>query len=163
MFKRVFPHPVLSFVLFWVWLLLTNDFSLGDVVLAAALAIVIPQVTSVYWPGNPRIRNAPAVAAYLLVVMKDIVISNIEVARLILFRRGDTLKSRYITVPLDLRSAEGIAVLAGTITLTPGTVSADLSSDGRALLVHCLETTDPDATVAQIKSRYESRLKEIFE
>jgi multicomponent K+:H+ antiporter subunit E len=54
-------------------------------------------------------------------------------------------------------------VLACTITMTPGTVSADVSADQRALLVHCLETDDPDAVVAQIKSRYERRLKEIFE
>jgi multicomponent K+:H+ antiporter subunit E len=54
-------------------------------------------------------------------------------------------------------------VLAGTITMTPGTVSADLSADGTAILVHCLETKDADGTARQIKSRYERRLKEIFE
>ena len=58
---------------------------------------------------------------------------------------------------------EAITALAGTITLTPGTVSADLSADGRSLLVHCLETADPAATVSQIKERYDRRLKEIFE
>ena len=66
-------------------------------------------------------------------------------------------------IPLELRSPEAIAVLAGTITMTPGTVSADLSSDGRSLLVHCLDAADPDDVVASIKSRYERRLKEIFE
>ncbi len=53
---------------------------------------------------------------------------------------------RYVTVPLDLTTPEAIAVLAGTITMTPGTVSADLSADGRALLVHCLDRTNPAAT-----------------
>ncbi|MGE0260580.1 MAG: Na+/H+ antiporter subunit E, partial [Alphaproteobacteria bacterium] len=55
------------------------------------------------------------------------------------------------------------AILAGTITMTPGTVSADLSADGRALLVHCLETGDPAATVSAIQHRYERRLLRIFE
>ena len=50
-----------------------------------------------------------------------------------------------------------------TITLTPGTVSCDLSRDGRSLLVHCLHAPDPDAVLSEIKTRYESRLKEIFE
>jgi len=85
------------------------------------------------------------------------------VAYLLLFRRGDDLHSQFVTVPLELRSPEAITALAGTITMTPGTVSASLSADGRALLVHCLETTDPDQTVADIKSRYESRLQRIFE
>ncbi|MDP3547455.1 MAG: Na+/H+ antiporter subunit E, partial [Phreatobacter sp.] len=77
--------------------------------------------------------------------------------------RGDGLRSRYVTIPLDLTTPEAIAVLAGTITMTPGTVSADLSADGKALLVHCLDTDDPDATVAGIKMRYERRLKRMFE
>ena len=66
-------------------------------------------------------------------------------------------------MPLDLKSPEAITALAGTITMTPGTVSASLSADGRALLVHCLETDDPEKTVSEIKSRYESRLQRIFE
>ena len=54
-------------------------------------------------------------------------------------------------------------MLAGTITMTPGTVSATLSADGRAILVHCLHTDDPDAVRDTIKTRYERRLKEIFQ
>jgi multicomponent K+:H+ antiporter subunit E len=65
-------------------------------------------------------------------------------------------------VPLDLTSAEAITVLAGTITMTPGTVSATLAADGSAILVHCLHTDDPDSVRDDIKSRYERRLLEIF-
>ena len=54
-------------------------------------------------------------------------------------------------------------MLAGTITMTPGTLTADISACGRALLVHCLDTDDPDAVRDEIKQRYERRLKEIFE
>ena len=53
-------------------------------------------------------------------------------------------------------------MLAGTITMTPGTVSCDLSADGRSLLVHCLDAPDAEDTVRQMKERYEDRLKEIF-
>ena len=53
-------------------------------------------------------------------------------------------------------------MLAGTITLTPGTVSADMSDTGRCLLIHVLDTDDPDAVRDDIKTRYEARLKEIF-
>ena len=65
-------------------------------------------------------------------------------------------------MPLDLQSPEAIATLAGTITMTPGTLSADVSADGRSLLVHCLDVSDVPATIAAIKSRYESRLMRIF-
>ena len=65
-------------------------------------------------------------------------------------------------MPLELRQPEAITILAGTITLTPGTVSADLSDEGHSLLVHVLHTDDPDAVRDDIMNRYQNRLKEIF-
>ena len=73
------------------------------------------------------------------------------------------LRTRWVSVPLELSSPEAITVLAGTVTVTPGTVSCDLSADGRYLLVHCLDAPDTEQIVREIKTRYEARLKEIFE
>ena len=53
-------------------------------------------------------------------------------------------------------------MLAGTISLTPGTVSSDGSADGRFLLVHALDVPDPEAEIARIKQRYEARLQRVF-
>jgi multicomponent K+:H+ antiporter subunit E len=89
-------------------------------------------------------------------------VANVQVARLVLLVPNDRLRSRYVTVPLELRSPEAITVLAGTITMTPGTLSAELSADGGAILVHGLDVPDPEALVAEIKTRYEVRLLEIF-
>ncbi len=60
------------------------------------------------------------------------------------------------------RMVEAISLLAGTITMTPGTLTADVSADGRTLLVHALHAPDPDAVRDEIKTRYEARLKRIF-
>lgn len=162
MLKRLMPHPLLTLLIVVVWVLL-NGVSWGAAVLGTILGIAIPKLTSPYWPDRPRIRSPLTIVEYALIVLWDIVVANFQVAYLILFRRGDSLRSRFITVPLDLRTPEAITALAGTITMTPGTVSADLSGDGRALLVHCLETHDAEATVANIKLRYETRLQRIFE
>ncbi|MEP9350460.1 Na+/H+ antiporter subunit E [Xanthobacter sp. KR7-225] len=160
---RLLPHPLLTVLVTLVFILLMNAVTPGVVVLGLVLGIAIPLVTAPFWPGRPRLKAPLAIAEYAGLVLWDIVVSNIEVARLILFRRGDSLRTHYVAVPLDLSTPEAIAMLAGTITMTPGTVSADLSADGKALLVHCLETADPQATVAAIKARYERRLKRIFE
>lgn len=161
--QRLLPHPLLSLVLALVWVLLANEFSIGNLAFGLILGIIVAKITSPYWPGRPRIRNPAAIVEYGLIVLWDIIVSNVQVAYLVLFRRSESLKSRFITIPLELKTPEAIAVLAGTITMTPGTVSADLSADGRSLLVHCLETTDPEGTIAAIKSRYEERLRRIFE
>jgi multicomponent K+:H+ antiporter subunit E len=163
MMSRLFPRPVLSAVIFVVWLLLANERSLGQGLMGLVMALVVPRLTEGFWPAGARMRRPGVIVTYFAVLLADIVMSNIHVAMLVLFRRGDTLRSAFVTLPLDLRTPEAIAALSASITLTPGTLSVDLSTDGRALLVHCLDVEDPDATVAAIKSRYESRLKEIFE
>ena len=159
---RFLAHPVLTLALAGVWVLLVNDFSWGALAFGLLLGLGVASITSVYWPDRARVRHPVAIAAYFCIVLWDILVSNVQVAYLVLFRRGESLRSRFVVVPLDLRSPEAIAVLAGTITMTPGTVSADLSADGKSLLVHCLETTDPDGIVAGIKTRYERRLMRIF-
>ena len=163
MLKRLFPHPLLSLLLFVTWMLLVNQFKLGSLVLALFLAIVIPILTGPYWEDRPRIRNIPAFAAYCLLVMWDIVVANIQVARIILFMRNEDIKSACIPVPISLKTPEAITMLAGTITMTPGTVTADMSSCGRVLLIHSLHAPDPEAIRADILTRYEARLKRIFE
>jgi multicomponent K+:H+ antiporter subunit E len=162
MFRKLLPHPTLSLTLAVLWVLLANGVSAGAVVLGLLLGVLIPLFTARFWPDKPQIRSWRAAVAYGFVVMWDILVANVQVAWWIVTKRNDDLRTRWIVVPLDLTSPEAITVLAGTITMTPGTVSADLSSDGRSLLVHCLNAPDADATVAQIKSRYEARLKEIF-
>jgi multicomponent K+:H+ antiporter subunit E len=157
------PHPLMSALIAVVWVMLMNDVSAGNVSLAIILGLVIPPLFASYWPDRPKVRNPRMIVEYGLIVLWDIIVSNIQVAYLVLFRRGTGLRSKFISIPLDITSPEAITTLAGTITMTPGTVSADLSADGRSLLVHCLETDDPDGTVKQIKARYERRLKEIFE
>jgi multicomponent K+:H+ antiporter subunit E len=162
MASRILPHPLISVVLAVVWLLLVNTVTLNAVVFGAILGLLIPLLTRPYWPEVPRLRSPRMIVEYGLIVLWDIVIANIEVARIILFMPKDKMRPGWITIPLDVRSPEAITVLAGTITMTPGTVSSDLSACGRALLVHCLHAPDPDAMRDQIKSRYERRLMEIF-
>ena len=163
MLRRLIPHPTLSITLTLVWIGLVNTVTLGNILLGAALGLIIPIITEPYWPDRPKLRRPLMIAEYALVVLWDIIVANVQVAMIILFKPEKAIVSQWIPVPLELKSPEAITVLAGTITMTPGTVSATLAADGSAILVHCLDTDDPDAVRDEIKSRYERRLKEIFE
>jgi multicomponent K+:H+ antiporter subunit E len=160
--KTLFPHPGLSGLLLAIWLLMLNGFSMGWLLLGILLAVLVPIFTAPFWPDRAVMRWGLPLLAYMLLVVRDIIAANFHVARLILFRRNQDLRSGWLAIPLDLHSSEAITLLAGTISLTPGTVSADISTDGRYLLVHALDVADPEAEVAWIKSRYERRLLEIF-
>lgn len=163
MIWRVIPHPILSITLVVVWLGLVNKVTPGNLLLGVIFGLIVPVFTAAYWPDRPTLKRPLKVAEYFFVVLWDIVVANIEVALLILFKPRAKLQSAWVTVPLDLTSPEAITVLAGTITLTPGTVSATLSADGGAILVHCLHAPDPASVRDDIKARYEGRLREIFQ
>ncbi|WP_106204503.1 Na+/H+ antiporter subunit E [Aliiruegeria haliotis] len=163
MLNRIFPHPQLTFFLLFIWLLLVNTVTVGNVVLGLVLGLAIPAITQPFWPNRPKVRRPLKAAAYILLVLWDICVANWTVAKIILFKSNANTHSRWITVPLDVTSPEAITILAGTITMTPGTLTAMLSADARHLLVHCLDVDDPDAVRDEIKSRYERRLMEIFE
>ncbi|TCS67343.1 Na+/H+ antiporter subunit E [Primorskyibacter sedentarius] len=163
MLRKLLPHPLLTLTLIIVWQMLVNKLTPGNLLLGLILGLVIPFVTAAYWPNRPRLRNPLAIIEYTAIVIWDIIVANVEVAYIILFKSNANTHPAWVTIPLDLRTPEAITVLAGTITLTPGTVSSDVSACGKALLVHCLDAPDPDAVRDQIKDRYERRLKEIFE
>ena len=98
----------------------------------------------------------------MVVVLYDIVVANVSVAIKVLGPLR-SLRPGFVELPLELEDDFAIALLASTISLTPGTVSADVSPDRRTLLVHALDVDDAAALVAEIKQRYERPLKEIFE
>lgn len=160
--QRFLPHPLLTVLLVLLWIALQNSFSAGVLVSAVFLGIVIPIYTANFWPDRPKIRSPLKGLTFILIVSWDILVANVQVAFLILFRHPERLRTRWVTVPLDLSGPEAVAVLAGTITLTPGTVSSDISADGRSILVHCLDLVDEDELVRTIKNRYEKRLQAIF-
>lgn len=160
--RRLLPHPILTLILALVWIVLQNDLTAGMVVFGLILGILIPRMTVGWWPDRPQRIHLPRLAAYVALVIWDIMVANIQVAWIVLTRSNANLRPIWVVVPLDLRQPEAITVLAGTITLTPGTVSADLSDGGRSLLVHALDAEDADAVRDDIKQRYERRLKEIF-
>lgn len=161
--RRILPHPLLTILLAIVWCLLVNSLSPGTVVMALILGLLIPAIAEPYWPDRPSTPRLGKLFVYFLLVVWDIAIANITVAWIVLTRSNRSMRSNWVVIPLDLKRPEAIAILAGTITLTPGTVSADLSDEGSCLLVHALDTADPEEEARGIKHRYERRLREIFE
>lgn len=158
---RLLPSPWMSLAIVVLWFLL-NGVSVGHAILALALALVVPLLVVDLRPDRPKPRRVGVIVALSAVVIYDIIKSAIELAFRIIGPES-RIKPTYLWIPLEVRDPHAITALAGIITMTPGTLSADLSADQKHLLVHCFHTDDVDATRADIKQRYERRLKEIFE
>jgi multicomponent K+:H+ antiporter subunit E len=164
--KRWLPSPLMSAAVFSSWLLLNQTLDPAHLLLAAALGVVVPALVAPLRPEQVRIGRWGTVARLAAVVLWDIVLANVEVARRILGPEA-AIRPRFVWVPLTIRDPYGIVSLAGIITMTPGTLSSALTPDRRYLLVHAFHV-DGDARgeaelVASIKQRYERPLIEIFE
>ncbi|WP_440903664.1 Na+/H+ antiporter subunit E [Catenovulum sp. SX2] len=171
--NRYFPAPATSILLLVVWLLLNNSISFGQILLGALLAIVIPMATQPFTDEHPRVKRPMLAIKQLLIVLFDIITANIQVAILII-GPNKKLRPAFVKVPLDMTDALPITLLASTVSLTPGTVSAEVypiseehddwdNKEQKYLLIHVLDLNDESKLIEQIKSRYEAPLKEIFQ
>ena len=160
--RKWFPQPKMSLTLLILWLVLNSTLAPAHLLLGALIGWVIPLGTNRLWARDVDLHRLGVATRLLGIVLYDILIANLAVARLIL---GPVSKLRpaFIQVPLDLKEPYAIWTLASIITLTPGTVSSVLSEDRRTLLVHALDVDNVDEVIAQIKERYETPLREIFE
>ena len=159
--RRIFPSPALSITVVAFWMVMSDSFDLGQLLLGVLLGVVIPLFAARLDREFARLGTLRPVPKLLAVVLWDILVSNLRVAAQVLGPEHK-LKPGFIWVPLDIANIHGIAALTSFITLTPGTVSAALSEDRRHLLVHVLHLEDANALINEIKSRYEAPLMEIF-
>ena len=159
--RRLLPHPIFTLMLLMVWLLLNNTLSAGHILLGGIIALVLPWATAGFWADRLHLHKPGLALRFLLLVLWDITVANIHVARLILSPRRK-LRPAFIHYPLEMDNDFAITVLAATISLTPGTVSIDVNGDHSILLLHSLDVEDEAALIAEIKSRYEAPIKEIF-
>lgn len=161
MMSRIFPFPILSAVLFGMWVLLTG-FSPGHILLGAAVALLVSRVGLLLSPERARVRFGRAMLKLAGVVIADIVRSNIAVGRIVLFGARERC-SAFVELPIDLRSPYALAALAVIITATPGTIWLQHDPRRHSILIHVLDPIDESEWVALIKNRYEKLLMEIFE
>ncbi len=163
MMRRLFPAPLLSLALVALWLVLNNSLSLGHWLMGALLGWLVPFLTHSLRPTPVKFRH-PLVALRLFFhVGHDVIIWNWRVLLGTVARADKVPRGGFVTVPLDMRDPNGLAVLAAIMCVIPGTIWSEIALDRSALLVHMFDLEDAQAEVELIKRRYERPLMEIFE
>lgn len=160
--SKILPMPFHTVFLLIIWLLLNNTVAFGHVLLGLFLGITIPWICKPLRIPQPKYAKPFKLFSYTAMVLKDVVVANIEVALLVL-GPAKNIKPGFVAVPLDLKDDLPITMLASTVTMTPGTVSSEVSEDKRFMYVHVLNMPeDEQEVVTFIKQRYEANIKEIF-
>lgn len=161
--KRLFPYPMLSVLLLIFWLLLNQSATPGQIILGSILGIGGSLALSLLRPPTFRIRNIGAILTLAVMVLCDIVRSNIAVTKLILQPDRPGYTSGFMTINLDMRNHYGLTMLACILTSTPGTLWVNFDSASGSLLIHVLDLVDEEEWIKTIKHGYERLLMEIFE
>ena len=161
--RKLMPEPLLSAVLVVLWLMEARWVSVGEVLVGALLALAVPIIAASFRPPVVHVRRPRAIFRFVLLVLGDVLLSNLAVGRGVLLWRWRQPRSAFVVVPLDLRDPLGLAALSLVTTIVPGTVWSEIAVDGSSLLLHVWDVPDEGAFVARFKDRYERPLREIFE
>jgi multicomponent Na+:H+ antiporter subunit E len=154
---------LLNILLGFAWVSVTGDLSLTNFLFGVVLGyVLILAFRNTLFPSTTYHYKVFQVLYFILFFIWELILSNLRVAREVL---TPNLYARpgIIGVPLDLDNDLQITILANLITLTPGTLSLDVSSDKKTLYVHTMYVDDPDEFRQSIKQGFEKRVKELFE
>jgi multicomponent Na+:H+ antiporter subunit E len=132
------------------------NFLFGFVLGILALSLIREQIGSNGYFGRSR-----RIASLVLLFLKELALSAWRVAILVASPRMN-VKPGIFALPLTVERDFEIALLANMITLTPGTLSVDVSDDKKTLYVHAIDCSDPEQARRDIKEGFEAKILEAF-
>lgn len=107
------------------------------------------------------LARAPRLLRFAAFALREVVLANLRVARIVLTPRP-RLRPGIVAVPLEPATDAQITVLANLITLTPGTLSVEVSEDRRTLFVHAIDVESPEAFRRETKQGFERAVAELW-
>jgi multicomponent Na+:H+ antiporter subunit E len=144
------------------WAALRGKFSLSELLLGYALGYVVLAALARGGVLPSAYRNKVRAVIFLLgFLVRQFVVANIRMAIDVVGPRR-RIRPAIVRVPLDATDDYEILLLSTLINLTPGSVALDVSNDRRALYVHVMHLTTPEAIRAEIKSGFERRVLEVW-
>jgi len=152
---------LINVMLALAWAAVTGSFTLlnfafGFVLGGVSLILIRDQVGSL-----SHFRRAFGAVVLALTFVWELVKSSVTVT-IIVLSPGRELRPAIIAFPLSVKSDAEITLLANMITLTPGTLSMDVSDDRSTLYVHAIDAPDPDRIIADIKDSFEQQIMRVF-
>lgn len=144
------------------WMAVTGGFSLPNLLLGLVFGAVILFVLREQIGAERHFRRARRIAVLIRLFIKELALSAWKVARQVM-RRDMGLKPGIFAYETQLKTDAEITLLANLITLTPGTLTVDVSADRTTLFIHAVDCSDVEAARADIRNGFERRIREAFE
>ncbi len=150
-----------NIVLALIWVAVSGNFSGSNLLVGFVLGYVILGLTLREVPAfSGYLRRVPKIILFAGYFLRELIKSNLRVAYDVV-TPTDYMRPAVIAVPLAARTDGEITIVANLISLTPGTLSLDVSSDRRTLYIHVMYLDDRAETERQIKE-FEARVLELL-
>lgn len=154
---------LLAIVLALGWAAATGSFTLPNLLLGAVVAIAGLFVIRRFVSRPNLLPRGLRIVSLALLFIGELVLSALRVARLVI--RPDLnshIRPAFVAFPLTATNDAEITLLANLITLTPGTLSVDVSEDRRLLYIHVMHLTDREAFIRDLAAGFEARVMGAF-
>jgi len=152
---------ILSLVFAVVWVAVTGSGTLHNLIFGFALSTLSLWIVREQMSARGYWRRMGRILSLLVLFFKELALSAWKVAVLVMSPRME-LKPGIFAYPLTVDRDFEITLLANLITLTPGTLSVDVSADRKTLFVHAIDCSDPEATRRNIATGFERKIMEAF-
>jgi len=152
---------LLNILLAVAWMMLVGEVSAGTFTAGLLVGYLLLWLTRPGLGDTRYFSKVPLIISFVLYFLKELVIANLKVAYDIVTPKN-YMAPGIIAVPLDVRSDIEITLFANLVTLTPGTLSLDVSSDKKTLYVHALYVKDAGQFRMELKNGLEKRLIEVM-
>lgn len=152
---------LLTIVLALGWAAATGSFTLPNLLLGAAVSALSLAMVRQFVSSPRLLPRAARVVGLAWTFLVELVLSALRVARLVI--RPDVnahIRPAIVAFPLTAKTDAEITLLANLVTLTPGTLSIDVSEDRRFLYIHVIHLTDRQAFIRELASGFERQVTE---
>jgi len=152
----------INILLALVWAALTGQFTLENLAIGFILGYFILYLLRGVFHSGEYFAKGEQLVRFLIFFLWELLVANIRVARDVLRPGPLRMKPRVIAVPLDLRGEVPVTFLANILSLTPGTLSLDVSDDCKTLFVHSIHAPDPEQAKLEVKQGFERLAANLF-
>jgi multicomponent Na+:H+ antiporter subunit E len=152
---------LVNFLMALTWAAVTGIFSARNLTIGFALGFLILLFADRTTERKSYIGRILKLGAFILFFLWEMLLANIRVAHSVIVP-SRTVRPGIIAIPLSAKTDAEITLLANLISLTPGTLSLDVSSDRRTLYLHAMFVDDVDMMRYEIKAGFERRLLEVL-
>jgi multicomponent Na+:H+ antiporter subunit E len=143
------------------WVAMSGQFGAANFLLGFGFGYIALLVTRRSIGRTSYFGRTLRLASFVVFYLRELVLANLRVAYDIVTPTHH-MHPGIVAVPLDVRSDAEITLLANLLTMTPGTLSLDISDDRTTLYVHGMFVEDPEAFRREIKDGFERRVLELL-